>query len=308
MTRLVAVVGPTATGKSALAAEIAASFGGEVINCDSRLFYRGFDIGTAKPTQEERRGVPHHLIDVLDPTETLGLRAFLDRVGEVIRDVVARGRLPVLVGGTGQYVWGLLEGWEVSRVAPDPGFRAELERLAREQGPEALVERLKEADPEAARRIDPRNLRRVIRALEVARARGATGIRRWAKSARPPFDAFVLGITLPRPELYRRIDERIDQMVRKGWTEEVLRLLASGVPDDAVGMRGIGYQAMARAGKGEISIAEAIASARHDTRRLIRHQYNWFRLSDRRITWMESGEGISTRATQAVREWLEGGT
>ncbi|MBI4220115.1 MAG: tRNA (adenosine(37)-N6)-dimethylallyltransferase MiaA [Chloroflexi bacterium] len=306
MTRLVAVVGPTAAGKSALGVEIASAHGGEVINCDSRLFYRGFDIGTAKPSKDEMRGVPHHLIDILEPDETLGLRSFLDLATDTIREVASRRRLPVLVGGTGQYVWGLLEGWEVSRVAPDPRFRAELEEFAKVEGPEALAARLEEVDPEAAARIDPRNVRRVIRALEVARVRGAGAPSRWKKAKAPPFRAQILGVTLPRPELYRRIDERIDRMVEKGWLDEVRRLLESGVPEDAGAMRSIGYQAMARAARGELSLAEAVAIARHDTRRLVRHQYNWFRLSDRRIRWLE-GDRPGAAAIEIVRDWLWAG-
>ena len=302
-TKLAAVVGPTATGKSALAVEIALAFSGEVINADSRLFYRGFDIGTAKPTQEERRGVPHHLVDGLGPDETFSLAGFLDAARAAELDITGRGKLPVLVGGTGQYVWGLLEGWEAPRVPPDPVLRRALEHEAREKGVEALFARLEQASPASAASVDRRNPRRVIRALERAAA-GPGAASRPKKAAAPPFDALVIGLTLPRHELYARIDRRIDAMAAAGWADEVRRLLASGVSRDCPVMSSIGYRGMAAYVSGEISLEEAIAAARKDTRRLVRHQYNWFKLSDPRILWLEGGEGAEEQAAHVIRAWL----
>lgn len=317
------MVGPTAAGKTDVGVEIARAFGGEVVNADSRLFCRGFDIGTAKPSTTERKGVPHHLIDILEPGETLGLRAYLDLASATIAAIAGREKLPVVVGGTGQYLWGLLEGWDVSRLPPDAAFRASLEREAAEHGAGVLAERLKREDPEAAARIDSRNVRRVIRALELARARqarrsasqAAGELRGGAKKAsRPPYDALVIGLTLPREELYRRIDERIDRMFAAGWADEVKRLLDNGVAPGAPCMGGIGYPAVVAALKGEIPLVEAVRRAKHDTRRLVRHQYNWFRLSDPRIHWLDAGAGvtegasgthIADRAIEAVRVWVE---
>jgi tRNA dimethylallyltransferase len=298
--------------------EIALALRGEVVNADSRLFCRGFDIGTAKPGSSERKAVPHHLMDVVAPGETLGLRAYLDLANAAIASIASRGNLPVVVGGTGQYVWGLLEGWEVARVPPDPRLRASLEREAEEQGAPALLERLRRLDPEAAARIDPRNVRRIIRAFEVARSdlgpdmtpantgAGAGSGRR--KAAQPPYDTLVIGLTMPRAELYRRVDGRIDQMLARGWVDEVRRLLAAGVRRDSPCMEGIGYGAMAAAIAGEISIEEAVRRARHDTRRLVRHQYGWFRLADPRIRWLDTAEAsspVAARAVELVRDWLE---
>ena len=271
VTRVVAVVGPTAAGKTGLAVEIALALEGEVVNADSRLFCRGFDIGTAKPSQAERRGVPHHLIDILGPAETLGLRAFIDQADRVIASIREHGNLPVVVGGTGQYVWGLLDAWDVARVPPDADFRAGLEREAAARGFEAVAERLRRADPEAAGRIDPRNVRRVIRALEIARARAAeTGPHRGeeknsphdSKSDRPAYDYFVIGLTLPRAELYRRVDERIDRMVADGWVDEVRRLLESGVAIDAPCMGGIGNRAIEAFAIGDPKLEDAGRKAR----------------------------------------------
>lgn len=306
MTRVVAVVGPTAAGKSAVAVEIALAIGGEVVNADSRLFCRGFDIGTAKPTPAEQKGVPHHLINILESGESLGLRAYLDRANGAIEAVIGRGRVPVVVGGTGQYVWGLLEGWRVARVPPDPAFRASLEREAAERGFEAVASRLRNVDPEAAARIDPRNIRRVIRALEVARGRGegTEGPGRPGKAERPPYDSYLIGLTMPRPDLYRRVDERIDRMVESGWLDEVKRLLDAGVALEAPCMQSIGYSDMARVAIGQMPLREAVKAAQHDTRRLVRHQYSWFRLGDPRIHWISSGSAASDQAIDAIRKWL----
>jgi tRNA dimethylallyltransferase len=304
VTRVVAVVGPTAAGKSAVAVEIALAFGGEVVNADSRLFCRGFDIGTAKPTPAERKGVPHHLIDILAPGESLGLRGYLDRANEAIEAIAGRDRVPLVVGGAGQYVWGLLEGWRVARVPPDPDFRAGLEREAAERGFEAVASRLRDVDPEAAARIDPRNIRRVIRALEVARGRGGRPAGP-GKSEEPPYDSYVIGLTMPRPDLYRRVDERIDRMIDSGWLDEVRGLFDAGVPLEAPCMRSIGYSDMGMVAAGQMLLEEAVKRAKHDTRRLVRHQYNWFRLGDPRIHWFSSDRGATpARAIDAVRGWL----
>ncbi len=301
--RLVAVVGATATGKSEIAVELAREFNGEVVNADSRLFYRGFDIGTAKPTEVERDGIRHHLIDFLEPADSFSLAEYLRRAGRTVREIAAGGAVPVLTGGTGQYVWGLLEGWQVPRVPPDAAFRARLEEEAAERGPDALHARLKAANPEAAARIDPRNVRRVIRALEVA----AVEVRAPGKAATPPFDALILGLTMPRRDLYERTDRRVDTMMARGWLGEVRRLLDTGVPPDAPAMSAIGYRDLTSHLAGAVSLDEAVASIKRATRRLIRHQYNWFRLSDERIRWLEASGQSTPLAVRAAREWVAAG-
>ena len=304
--RLITIVGPTAAGKTAAGIAVAKAVDGEVVNADSRLFYRGLDIGTAKPDEAERAGVRHHLIDFLEPTESFSLAEYLDRAGQAVCDIRGRGAVAVLVGGTGQYVWGLLEGWQVPRVRPDPAFRARLEAEAAERGAEVLHERLLRADPDAAARIDPRNVRRVIRALEVAAADGfsSAGPR---KAAETPFDALIVGLTMPREDIYEAADRRIDGMVARGWLDEVRHLVAAGVRPDAPAMSAIGYRDLASHLEGAVSLEEAVASAKRATRRLIRHQYGWFRLSDERIRWFDAGAESTDRVVRAATEWLAGG-
>ncbi len=304
MKRLVAVVGPTAAGKSALAIEIAHSFGGEIVNADSRLLYRGLDIGTAKPSVEQRRGVPHHLVDILDPDESYSLAAFLDDSRRLIDEITARGHLPILVGGTGQYVWGLLEGWDVPRIGPDPELRRNLEKMLDDKGLDSLVAYLSELDPEAGETIDLRNPRRVMRAIERVRA-GEPGTGRLISTDAPPYDALVIGLTADRKTLYQRIDDRIDGMIAQGWADEVKDLLTAGAACDAPGMSAIGYREMARHVRGEITPDELNAAVKKATRALVRRQYNWFKLADPRIAWIDGRPGAAARANELTCNWLQ---
>ena len=304
MKRLVAVVGPTAAGKSALAIEIAHRFGGEVVNADSRLLYRGLDIGTAKPPVEERRGVPHHLVDILDPDESYSLAAFLDDSRRLIDEITARGHLPILVGGTGQYVWGLLEGWDVPRIGPDPELRERLEKMLDDRGLDSLVAYLAELDPEAGETIDLRNPRRVMRAIERARA-GEPGTGGLISTDAPPYDALVIGLTADRKSLYEGIDNRIGGMIAQGWADEVKDLLTAGAACDAPGMSAIGYRDMARHVRGEITLDELNAAVKKATRALVRRQYNWFKLADPRIAWIEARPGAAARANELTGNWLQ---
>ena len=303
MNRLVAVVGPTAAGKSALAVEIARHLDGEIINADSRLLYRGLDIGTAKPTPEERRGVPHHLVDILSPGDSYSLAIFLADSRRLIEAIASRGRLPVLVGGTGQYVWGLLEGWDVPRVGPDAELRRCLEETLADDGLDRLVAQLVELDPESAERIDLRNPRRVIRAIERARA-GEPGTGGLISTEGPPYDALVVGLTLDRQALYGRIDDRIDDMIAQGWPDEVKGLLAGGVTVDAPGMSAIGYRDMVRHVRGEITLDEMRAAVKKATRALVRRQNNWFKPADPRIAWIAAGQDAASKANDLTGRWL----
>ncbi len=212
---LIAVVGPTAVGKTATAIRLCGDFQGEVISADSRQIYRCLDIGTAKPTPDEQTAAVHHLIDVVDPDEVLGLAGFQEMAFAAINVVLSRDRVPFLVGGTGQWVKGVIEGWGVPRVSPDYALRAELEAEADRAGSRTLHARLAEVDPDAAARIDYRNVRRVIRALEVYVKTGIP-ISRHQRALPPPYRILQIGLTMPREMLYARVDARVQRMLKEG--------------------------------------------------------------------------------------------
>ncbi len=287
---IVAVVGPTAAGKTALATTLAERCDGEIVNADSRQVYRGMDIGTAKPPPDIRARVPHHLIDIRDPDEPFGLHDFLLLADAAIRDIARRGRLPLVVGGTGQYVWALVEGWRAPPVPPNPTLRAELAERAAREGAAALHAELAALDPDAARTIDPRNVRRIIRALEVIRATGRPFSAQRGKA--PPYRALLIGLRVSRETLYRRIDERVEEMFASDLVEEVRRLVAAGYRCDLPAMRSIGYAEVCGYLRGELTLAEAVARTKTATHRLARMQANWFRPTDPRIHWLDAEAGL----------------
>lgn len=271
-------------GKSRVAFEVARRGGGEIVSADSRQVYRSMDIGTAKPTLEERRLVPHHLIDVVDPDEEFSLAQYRDLALEAIGDIRARGKLPVLVGGTGLYVRAVTEGLLVPAVPPDPELRRGLEELAEREGGDKLHRDLAAVDAVAAERIDPRNVRRVIRALEVWRVTG----RRFSEQqevALPPFSFEKVGLTCNRDLLYRKIDERVDAMMAAGLLDEVRSLVERGYGEGLPSMSGIGYRQLGRHLRGQMGLAEAVQRIKYDTHRYARQQYTWFSLEDASIRW-----------------------
>jgi len=300
--KLVVVAGPTAVGKTALGIELARRFEGEVVNADSRYLYRGFDIGVAKPDIVERRGVPHHLIDILPPGGEMSLATFQDLAMAAIAGVLGRGRLPLLVGGTPLYVNAVVEGWRIPRVPPDPAFRARLEAAVAAGGLPALVERLRRVDPVAAER-SAQNARRVIRALEIYEATRVPMSAQEGKEP-PPFDALEVGLTMPRPALYRAVDDRVEDQIRRGLVEEVRRLLEGGVPPDAPAMTSLGYRQVLPYLRGEATLVEAVARIKADTHRYVRHQATWLR-RNRRLVWFDVTEpGWRERAIGAVGAFL----
>lgn len=301
---LIAIVGPTGVGKTELALCVGRTLPVEVISADSRQVYRYMDIGTAKPSLEERLLVPHHLIDVVNPDETFTLALFLEMAKKALEEILSRGKIPLLVGGTGQYVWAFVEGWEVPHVPPLPELRQKLFQEAKDKGPNVLFRRLLELDPEAARFVDPRNIRRVVRALEVCLTTGKP-FSQLRRQSLPPFRTLILGLTLPRPELYKRVDRRIEIMLEKGLVAEVDNLLKMGYSLSLPSMSGVGYLEIGRYLKGELSLEEAVAIMKKRTRNFIRHQYNWFRLSDPRIQWLEAREGACQRALELIQAFLE---
>jgi tRNA dimethylallyltransferase len=289
---LVVIVGPTGVGKTALSIELAETVGGEIVSADSRQIYRGMDIGTAKATPAERARVHHHLLDIVNPDQMLTLAEYQRLAYAAIDDILAREELPFLVGGTGQYVHAVVEGWNVPAVAPHPELRAELEAVAQAEGAEALHRRLADLDPVAAARIDHRNVRRVIRALEVCLATGRP-ISQLQRKTPPPYRIVQIGVTRPRPELYARIDGRVDRMIAEGLVDEVRGLAAAGYNWGLPAMTGLGYAQIGQYLQGEISLDEAIALIKRGTRRFVRQQYTWFRLDDPAIRWVDGGAPLA---------------
>jgi len=279
---VIAVVGPTAAGKSELAVELALRLGGEAVNADSMQLYRGMDIGTAKLTPEEMRGVPHHLLDVWDVTETASVAEYQRLCDQVIADVRGRGRLPVLVGGSGLYVRAALDHMEFPGT--DPAVRARLERELAEVGPHALHERLREADPEAARAILPSNGRRVVRALEVIEISGRP-FTATLPEHRYRYDAVQIGLRVPRPELDERIALRVERMWRAGLVDEVRELEKRGLREGLTASRALGYAQVLRFLAGEWTEEQAKAETIRATRRFARRQESWFR-RDPRVHWL----------------------
>ncbi|MEN6478239.1 MAG: tRNA (adenosine(37)-N6)-dimethylallyltransferase MiaA [Anaerolineales bacterium] len=300
---VVAIVGPTAVGKTSLSLALAQRFGGEIVSADSRQIYRGLDIGTAKATPAERATVPHHLLDIVPPDGELTLAHFRQLADEAIRDIWARGRVPLLVGGTGQWVWALLEGWTVPEVPPDWAFREALAQRAANEGAAALHAELAAVDPAAAARIDARNVRRVIRALEVHRATGQP-ISALQRREPPDYVTLIIGLTMPREALYARIDRRIEGMIAAGLVDEVRDLLAQGYDPALPSMSGLGYRQIIPYLRGESTLAEAVALLKRDTRRLVRQQANWFRLSDPRIAWYDVTTTEQTAIASRVAQFL----
>ena len=302
---IVCLVGPTGVGKTRLAVSLAERFGAEVINADSRQVYRGMDIGTAKPSADELARAPHHLVDILDPPESFGLANFLDLATKAVDEIASRGRFPIVAGGTGQYVWALAEGWEVPRVAPDTDFRRSLEHAAAVNGRISLYDRLREIDPDWAGSLDGRNVRRVIRALEVYRATGRRPSDLRANRA-PRFNPLVMGLTMDRERLYQRIDDRVERMMAQGFLEEVERLTAAGLAAGQGALGSPGYRELGMHLSGQLELAEAVRRTKTQTHRLVRRQYAWFKPDDPRIQWLDAEDPeTASSAARMVEDFLE---
>ena len=284
---VIILVGPTGVGKTPLAIDLAQKLNGEIISADSKYLYRGMDIGTAKPPLTERLKVPHHLINVADPDESWSLARYLEATVRIISMIQARKRLPMITGGTGQYYRALMEGWQIPALAPNEPLRSALLEWGTEIGKEALHARLAILDPQAAMEIDPSNLRRTIRALEVIFLTGER-FSTLRKKSGPLFNYYVIGLTMPRENLYHRVDDRIEDMVSRGLIEEVQRLLNQGYSSSLSSFSAIGYRESAQYLRGEISLEQAKALMKKNTRQLIRRQANWFKFSDPQIHWYEA--------------------
>ncbi len=303
---LIALIGPTAVGKTELSLQLAERFNGEIISSDSRLFYRGMDIGTAKPSKAEMARVPHHLIDVSEPDQTWSLGQFQKAAAEIIEDIVARGKLPFLVGGTGQYYRAVTEGWLPPEVKADARLRSVLEKENEEKGAEWLHQRLATLDPEAAVKIDYRNVRRTIRALEVILTTGQKFSSQRQQHGEPIYNLLTIGLRRERPELYARVDLRIEQMFAEGLLNEVQGLLDKGYSPELPSMSALGYRECVAVLNGSMSQDEAITQMKRVTRVFVRRQANWFKDADPGITWFEAGDAdILIQAENSVRNWLK---
>ena len=278
--KILVINGPTASGKTALGVELALGHKGEVVSADSMQIYRTMDIGTAKPTREEMRGVPHYMIDVADPAEDFSVARYVEQAAACVEDILARGKLPIVVGGTGLYIDSLLSGRTFAPFSPDSALRGELEgRMAREGG-QAMLEELERVDPDSARRLHPNDQKRIIRALEVYLSTGKTITQhnRESLDLPPRYDALVLTLAFARREdMWRRIDRRVDQMMDQGLAGEVEGLLASGVPQRCTAMQAIGYKEMAAALRGDGDVERAAEEIKLRSRQYAKRQLTWFR-------------------------------
>ena len=300
---VLAIVGPTAVGKTAVSIRLGQRYRGQVLSADSRQVYHHMDIGTAKASATEQATVPHHLIDIVEPNEILTLAQYLDLAKIALAKAWESQCLPMVVGGTGLYVRALLEGWTVPKVPPDYEMRDRLRAIANAEGAEALHALLHSADPEAARRIDARNVRRVVRALEVCYTTGEP-ISDQQRRVAPGYRVLKIGLTAPRLALYSRIDERIARMIEDGLVDEVRWLLDHNYDPDLPSMSGLGYRQVAQHLSGEISLDESVALIKRHTRRFVRQQYNWFRLSDKSITWFDLTATPARELFVAVESFL----
>jgi tRNA dimethylallyltransferase len=300
---LVVIIGPTAVGKTDLAIQLASSLNGEIISADSRLFYRGMNIGTAKPTLEDLRLIQHHLIDVADPDDTWSLALFQQNAQAIIASLHAKNKLPFLVGGTGQYIRAVAQGWTPPEVQPDPRLRSVLENLATEHSPIWLHNRLRLLDPVSAEKIDGRNLRRIIRALEVILTSGKPFSTQKGISA-SPYHLITVGLKRPRPELYARIDERIEMMFANGLVDEANTLLKQGYSAELPSMSAIGYREAIAVAQHRMSTDEAKMLMKRATRVFVRRQGNWFKEDDPQIKWFDMASDVQEAIQGYIKECL----
>lgn len=301
---LIIILGPTAAGKTRLSIEIANALNGEIVGADSRQVYRYMDIGTAKPTIEERQLAVHHLIDFVEPDDNLSLERYQRIAYDTINDIHSRQRLPLLVGGTGQYLSAVTEGWSIPEVPPNETLRADLEAFATLNGAEALYQRLLAIDPPAAEKIHPNNVRRVIRALEVCYETGELFSELQRKKP-PPYSILELGIMVERQNLYERADQRIDQMIAQGFVQEVQSLLEKGYSRALPSLSGLGYAQLAAHILDGLPLEQAIIDTKNATHDFIRRQLTWFRGHDNGIIWHNGKQITAEVLIQVCARWLK---
>ena len=307
---LVILVGPTAVGKTAASIGLAKALNGEIISGDSMQIYKGLDIGTAKISKEEMQGVPHHLIDIKEPWESFSAAEFKRLADAAIADIHSRGKLPIIVGGTGFYINGVLYEYHFGEADTDEIYRARLEQYAAENGNDALWNMLNEKDPDSAAKLHSNDTKRVIRALEVLHVTGIRASERQntVDKGKLRYNAVYIALSLPREILYERINKRVEQMIADGLEQEVRNALNSSVAQDALAMTSLGYRQMIQYLNGEISLERAIELIQRDTRHFAKRQLTWFR-HDPNIQWVDKADKsdaqIEAELVQIVHQKLE---
>lgn len=298
---LIVVVGPTASGKTRLAIDIALKYGGEVVSADSMQIYKGMDIGTAKPTQDEMRGVPHHMLDIAEPDMSFSVAQYVKDAHRVIADINSRGKVPILAGGTGLYVNSLVDNVKFGETIRDEQLRRSLNEIASKNGGEALLEILNKFDPQTAQTLHANNIGRIIRAIEVYKTTGITMTQMREKSRQTPklYRLCMIGLSFAnRDMLYQRIEDRVDAMMKAGLMDEVRDLLNRGIDSSTTALQAIGYKELAKAIRGEITVEEAVKAIKLGTRHYAKRQLTWFR-RDERINWIEASEPIENISCKA---------
>lgn len=283
---LIVILGPTGVGKSKTAVTLAERFNGDIINADSRQIYKYMDIGTAKPPAKDLAKIPHHLLSIINPDENYSLALYQKMAGDAIIAIHKKGKLPLLVGGSGQYIKAFTEGWQIPKIPPDYELRKELEARAKEEGSLKLYEELQRLDPDAAKSIDYKNIRRIIRAIEACK-HSSTKFSTLRRKNPPPYKILKIGLTIERFNLYNVVDKRVNEMLGSGLIEEIKHIQSLGYSLELPSLNTIGYTEIGAYLKGEMSLDEAIQKIKYKTHRYIRQQYAWFKLSDESICWFD---------------------
>ncbi len=307
-TPLVVICGPTATGKSDAAVIVAERLNGEIVSADSMLVYRGMDIGTAKPSPSEMRGIPHYLIDIVEPDQEYSAALFQEQARTIIEDIMKRKKLPILVGGTGLYIGAVIDDYDFSGACGSDQFRKDLLKEAEEHGTSKLHERLREIDPKAAAKLHPNDARRIIRALEVYKFTGApiSSFQKIDRTRSSKYNLLMFGLILEREKLYKKIEQRIDSMIEAGLVDEVQRLLNRGFSPALSSMRGLGYKEIVEYLEGNLSLDQAVDILKRNTRRFAKRQMTWFR-RDNRIKWLNPDlVDVSGVIISEINRFIEG--
>ena len=305
MRKIIAVCGPTAVGKTKYAIEAAKAFGGEVVSCDSMQLYKYMDIGSAKPTAEELAQVPHHLVDVIDPADAFSVAEYQKLAREAIEDIFDRGKVPIIAGGTGLYLNSILYDMDFSNAKQDENLRLQLEKEAEEFGPEYLHNKLRELDSEAASRIHPNNIKKVVRAIEGALSGDNIKDFKECNTKVKDFERILIGLTRDREELYDRINLRVDLLVEQGLFDEVKGLLDKGLTESDISMKGIGYKEIIGYFNGKYTEEEAIDLIKKNTRHLAKRQITWFKRYED-INWIDISQYQNDEeAIEGMLEWLK---